>query len=80
MDNLLNVFGSFNPGWKGKKRVDDFVSIIKNMVIPSYSFLHGKVEDNKAVFPGEWSRIVLALKDAAILALFAPPEYGRQKA
>ena len=60
--------------------MDDFVSIIKEMVIPAYFFLHAKVEDNKAVFPDEWSRIVSALKDAGIFALFVPPEYGRHKA
>jgi alkylation response protein AidB-like acyl-CoA dehydrogenase len=80
MDNLLNILGSFNPDWKGKKWVDDFVSIIKEMVIPSYSFLEAKVENNKALLPGEWSQIVTALKDAGIFELFVPSGNGSQKA
>jgi len=79
MDNLLNILGLFNPDWKGKKWVNDFVSIIKEMVIPSYSFLEAKIENNKALLPGEWSQIVTALKDAGVFELFVPPEYGSQK-
>ena len=80
MDNLINILGSFNPGWKGKKWVDDFVSIIKEMVIPSYASLGAKVENSKAVFPGEWSNIVTALKEAGIFELFVPPGYGSKNA
>ena len=80
MDNLLDILGSFNPGWKGKKWVGDFISIIKEMVVPSYPFLSVRLENDKAVFPDEWFRIVAALKEADIFKLFVPQKYGGQKA
>ena len=79
MDNLLSIFDSFQPGWKEKKYVKDFVAILKEKVIPSYSFLEAKVEHNKAVFSKEWDQIVYDFKNAHILDLFIPPEYGGQK-
>ena len=80
MDNLLSILGSFNPDWKGKKWVDDFVSIIKEIVLPSYPFLYPRLENSKAVFPDEWSQIIAALKQADIFKLFVPSRYGSQKA
>ncbi|EFK05274.1 putative acyl-CoA dehydrogenase [delta proteobacterium NaphS2] len=80
MDNLLNILGSFNPDWRGKKWADDFVSVIKETVLPSYPFLYAKLENNKAVFPDEWSQIITALKEADIFKLFVPARYGNQKA
>ncbi|MGQ9648457.1 MAG: acyl-CoA dehydrogenase family protein [Thermodesulfobacteriota bacterium] len=79
MDNLVKILNSFNPGWKERKYVDRFISILKEMVIPSYSLLEARIENNRAVFPEEWSRIVSALKEAQFFKLFIPVEYGGQK-
>lgn len=79
MDNLVEILNSYHPGWKERKYVDRFVTILKEMVIPTYSLLYAKIENSKAVFSGEWSRIVLALKENQIFKLFVPVEYGGQK-
>lgn len=79
MDNLVRILDSFQPGWRKKKYVDDFIAILKDMVIPTYYFLGTKIENNKAVFPKEWDQIVSALKGVHIFELFVPPEYGGQK-
>jgi len=76
----LNILGSFNPGWKGKKWVDDFVCLLKETAIPAYSFLNVKIENNQAIFSREWPQIVTALKDVGIFKLFVPSEYGGLKA
>ncbi|MBM4305967.1 MAG: acyl-CoA dehydrogenase [Deltaproteobacteria bacterium] len=79
MDNLVKILNSFHPGWKERKYVDSFITILKEMVIPTYSFLDAKIENNRAVFPEEWSRILSALKEALFFKLFVPVEYGGQK-
>ena len=79
MENLLSILDSFQPGWKKKEYLNDLITILKEMVIPDYSFLEAKIENNKAVFPKEWDRILSALKKAHILELFVPPEYGGRK-
>ena len=79
MDNLVNILNSFQPGWKEREYVGSFIAILKKMVIPTYSFLDTKIENNMAVFPKEWDQIVQGLKDASIFEMFVPPEYGGQK-
>lgn len=64
MDDLVKILNSFHPGWKERKYVDRFITILKEMVIPAYSLLHARIENNRAVFPEEWSRIVSASKEA----------------
>ena len=76
MDQLMNILGSFNPDWKRTTWVEDFVSLLKKTIIPSYSFLHVKIEDDQAVFSAEWSQIVAALKGMGLFRLFVPPAYG----
>jgi alkylation response protein AidB-like acyl-CoA dehydrogenase len=79
MDNLVKILDSFHPGWRERKYVDSFIAILKELVIPTYPFLDARIENNKAVFPGEWEQIVRALKDAHFFKLFVPVEYGGQK-
>jgi alkylation response protein AidB-like acyl-CoA dehydrogenase len=79
MDNLVNIFDSFHPGWREKKYVNSFIAILKEWIIPTYSFLDTRIENNKAVFPKEWDQIISALKEANFFKLFVPPEYGGQK-
>ena len=79
MKNLVNILDSFQPGWKERKYVTRFITILNELIIPSYSFLDARIEDNKALFPKEWSQIILALKEAGFFELFVPPEYGGQK-
>jgi alkylation response protein AidB-like acyl-CoA dehydrogenase len=42
-------------------------------------FLADFIENNRAVFPQEWTHIVSALKEAQFFKLFVPVEYGGQK-
>ena len=79
MDYLLNILTSFYPGWEKKKYVKNFLSLLKDWVIPTYNFLEVKIENNKAHFPKEWEEIVSGLKKAHIFKLFVPPEYGGEK-
>lgn len=79
MDNLVSILDSFQPGWKEKKHVDEFIAILKNTVIPTYSILKTKIENNKAVFPDEWNQIISSLKEARLFELFTPPEYKGRK-
>lgn len=79
MDNLLNIFDSFHPGWSKRKYVEKFITILNEMVIPTYSFLEARVENNYAVFPEQWNQIVSALKEAKFFKLFVPVEYGGEK-
>ena len=79
MDNLAKILNSFRPGWKERKYVDRFITILKEMVIPNYSLLYTKIENNKAVFPEQWGRIISALKEAQFFKLFIPVQYGGHK-
>ncbi|HMK65708.1 MAG TPA: acyl-CoA dehydrogenase family protein [Thermodesulfobacteriota bacterium] len=79
MNNLLTILDSFQPGWKESQHVHDFKAILKEMVIPSYPFLEARIENQKAQFPKEWDAIIAALKEAHILELFVPQNYGGRK-
>jgi alkylation response protein AidB-like acyl-CoA dehydrogenase len=79
MENLVNILDSFESGWKERKHVARFITILNELIIPSYSFLDARIENNKAIFPKEWTQIISALKEAHFFELFVPPEYGGQK-
>lgn len=79
MDNLISILDSFHPGWRERKYVDNFIAVLKGLIIPTYSFLDTKIENNKAIFPKEWDQIISALKEAHFFKLFVPPEYAGQK-
>lgn len=79
MDNLVGILDSFQPGWRKKEYVDNVITILKDMVIPAYSFMNSKIENGKAVFHKEWDQVISALKEAHFFDLFVPPEYGGQK-
>ena len=51
MDNLVNILDSFHPGWRERKYVDNFIAILKELIIPTYSFLDTRIENNKAILP-----------------------------
>ena len=68
MDSLVKILDSFRPGWKERKHIDRFIAILKEMVIPTYSLLHARIENNRAVFSEEWSRIISALREAQLLS------------
>lgn len=80
MDNFLNVLTTFHPGWTEKRYIAHLLSLLRDWVIPTYSFLEVKIEENEAHFPKEWEEIVSGLKKAHIFKLFVPPEYGGEKA
>jgi acyl-CoA dehydrogenase len=80
MNNLLSILDSFQPSWREKQYVHDFIAILKEMVIPSYPFLEARIEGQKALFPEEWEKIMAALKEAHIFELFVPQNYGGRKA
>ena len=80
MDNLVSVLDSFHNGWVKKAYVKDLITILKELVIPTYPSMRVKIQDNKASFPDEWGQIVSALKKARIFDLFVPSEYGGKKA
>ncbi len=73
MDNLVNILDSFHPGWREKKYVDDFIAILNELIIPTYSSLDTKIENNTAIFPEEWDKIISALKKTHFFKLFVPP-------
>jgi alkylation response protein AidB-like acyl-CoA dehydrogenase len=75
----MNILDSCQTGWKEKKYVRDFYSILKEQIIPNYSYLESKIEDNKAIFPKDWDRLIATLKDSRIFEQFIPKEYGGQK-
>ena len=79
MDNLVDILDSFQPGWRKKEYVDNFIATLKDRVIPAYSFMDSKIENGRAVFPKEWDQVVSALKEVHFFELFVPPEYGGQK-
>ncbi len=79
MDNLLSILDSFKPGWKEKEGVKDFLALLEERIIPNYPDLENKIENHKAVFPEEWDRITLGLKEARIFERFIPREFGGQK-
>jgi len=79
MENLLNILGSFYPGWKERKYVARFIAILNELIIPTYPFLDARIENNRAIFPEEWDQIFTALNEAHFFKLFVPPEYGGQK-
>lgn len=79
MDNLVNLLDSFHPGWRERKDVSTFITILKELIIPTYPFLDTRIENNRAIFPKEWNQIVTSLKESNFFKLFVPPEYGGQK-
>ena len=76
MDNLVDILDSFHQEWRNKKYVSKLITILKEMVVPTYSLLDARIENRKAVFPKEWDDIFFALKETDIFKLFVPPEYG----
>ena len=80
MEYLISALDSFQPGWREKGYVEQFISIAKEIIIPSYPFLDARIENNKALFAKEWDQIVAALKEAHVFELFSPPEYGGKEA
>lgn len=80
MDNLVSILDSFHNGWMEKRYVTELITILKELVIPSYPSMRVEIRDNKAVFPAEWNRILASLKQAGIFELFVPPEYEGKKA
>jgi len=79
MEDLVNILDSFQPGWKRKKYVSEFITILKELIIPSYQKLDVRIENNRASFPPEWDQILSALKQARFFQLFIHPEYGGQE-
>jgi alkylation response protein AidB-like acyl-CoA dehydrogenase len=79
MNNLLSILDSFQPGWKERQYVNQFIAILKEIVIPSYPFLEARIENQKAIFPQGWTQLIAALKEAHIFELFVPQNYGGQK-
>ena len=79
MDNLVSILDSYQIGWRKKKYLKDLIHILRDLVIPSYSSLNARIENNKAVFSQGWNQIVSALREAHIFELFIPPEYGGRK-
>ncbi len=79
MENLVKMLDSFQPGWRKKKTIDQFITILKEMVIPTYPFLEARIENNQAVFPDIWNQIISGLKETQFFRLFIPEEYGGQK-
>lgn len=79
MDNLVNILDSFHPGWREKKYVTRFIALLKELILPTYSFLETRIENRQAVFPEEWDRILSALKEAHFFKLFVPTEYGGER-
>lgn len=80
MDNLVSVLDSFHKGWVKKSYVKELITILKELVIPTYSSMRAEIRENKALFPAEWDQILASLKQAGIFELFVPPEYGGKKA
>lgn len=80
MDNLVSVLDSFHKGWVKKSYIKEFIAILKELVIPTYSSMRAEIRENKALFPAEWDQILASLKQAGIFELFVPPEYGGKKA
>ncbi|MEW6374427.1 MAG: acyl-CoA dehydrogenase family protein, partial [Thermodesulfobacteriota bacterium] len=79
MDNLVSILDTFHPGWRERKYVNRFIAILKELIIPTYSFLDTKIENNKAIFPKVWDQIISALKEMHFFKLLIPTEYGGQK-
>lgn len=79
MDDLLNILNTFRPGWRDREYVDSMVAILKELVIPSYSAIESRIEDNQAFFSPEWDPILKALNESDILKLFVPAEHGGRK-
>jgi hypothetical protein len=48
MENLVNILDSFQSGWRERKCVARFITILNELIIPSYSFLDARIENNKA--------------------------------
>jgi len=80
MDHLINILESFHPRWREKGYVGRFLTLLRDWVIPTYSFLEAKIENNEAHFSKEWKDIVTGLKESHIFRLFIPPQYGGEKA
>jgi len=80
MDNLVSVLDSFHNGWRNKAYVKDLITILKDLVIPTYPSMGVKIKDNKALFPAEWEQILSALRTSRIFDLFVPSQYGGRKA
>lgn len=80
MDHLISLLESFHPGWREKRYVARFLSLLRDWVIPTYGFLEARIEGNEARFPPQWEEIVSGLREAHIFKLFIPPEYGGERA
>lgn len=79
MDNLLGILDSFKPGWKENKRIREFLTVLEELIIPSYGILETRIENQQALFPPEWERIIAGFREARIFERFIPPEYGGEK-
>ena len=51
MNNLLRILDSFQADWTQKEYVRDFAAILKERVVPTYSFLRPKIESNTLIEP-----------------------------
>ena len=48
-DNFVDILDSFQPGWGKKEYMDNFIAILKDRVIPTYSFMDSKIENGRAI-------------------------------
>ncbi|MCU0579815.1 MAG: acyl-CoA dehydrogenase family protein [Desulfobacterota bacterium] len=79
MDNLLGILESFKPGWKEKKGVREFLTVLEERIIPSYAVLESRIENHRVLFPEEWDRIITGFREVRIFERFIPPDYGGEK-
>ena len=79
MDHLVNILNSFQPDWKERRHLNELIEILKELVIPTYSSLEMRLENNKAILSQEWEKILSAFRKAHIFKLFVPLEYGGKK-
>jgi alkylation response protein AidB-like acyl-CoA dehydrogenase len=79
MEHLVSILDSFQSSWKEKPYGDRFIEILRELVIPTYSSLEAKIDNNTATFPREWDQVISALKDAHIFECFVPRDHGGRK-
>ncbi|MFX0146037.1 MAG: acyl-CoA dehydrogenase family protein, partial [Candidatus Hodarchaeota archaeon] len=80
--HLIKLLSSFHENEEDRIRIDRFVTLLSERVIPEYVSLNEtgvRIEGNRAVFPQAWSPIYKGLKETGVFKSFVPPEYGGLK-
>ncbi len=79
MDNFINILRSFHEGGEDKGFTEDFIDLLKDLVMPNLQAMYEvgvRFKRNKIILPPPWESIYEGLRQIGFFKLFIPIEYG----